>query len=124
MLMPVANILIVSLVFFLIAALNFYRTGQKPTPWHLLILLALALVFTGASLLITSEGGSGTGWRVQRGWPHFFYTSWSSIEDNSRFNGFSFGSLGVYALSNVVAYFAALLLIASVTIRRAAETDS
>src|SRR3989338_4856030 len=112
MVMPVANILIVALVFFLIAAFNFYCTGQKPTPSHLLNLLVIALVFTGASLLITTEGYSGTGWRIQRGWPHFFYTSWSSIEDNSRFSGLSLGPLSIYPLANLFAYFATLILFA------------
>ena len=77
------------------------RTSLK----EILLMVAAGIVLTAISLQYSTEPfGSGTGMRVDSGWPHFFHIAWESFEGIGSFSNFVWGSLGSYVVINILFY--------------------
>jgi len=107
---PVFDILLISLVLIILAVFLAFWSGRKFSARLIWLSLFLAVLLTFLSLFVKNEGYSGTGWRVQRGFPHFFYITWQSMESSESFRNFTLGSFGIYVISNILFYFPIIYL--------------
>jgi len=108
---PFMDIMAISAILLVAAVLilNSKKITIAKTAW--LFILAGSAVATFASLLINNQRASGTGWRIQSGWPHFFYSSWKSFEDATSIQGFMTGQSCSYIIVNLLFYFSVIFLI-------------
>lgn len=110
---PVFNILIASFAALCGALLFFLLAKKCPSGRFLLLTICSSVFLTALSLFVSYGDYSGTGWRMQYGWPHQFYTTWTSFEGEVR-RGFVWGPWYVYVISNSVFYFSFLSLLVAV----------
>lgn len=79
-----------------------------------LLILGLAMATTLLSAFSHVTAYSGEGIRTQYGWPHFFYSSWTSLDRTASYHGFN----PIYVVLQVLFFGSIWLLLFSALSRR------